>query len=204
MLAVCGGKGGCGKTTTTLGLLRELARDRPALAVDADRDMPDLAPLAGVPPRPTLADLGGGTEIPDLARPLPDRPRGGVVPAAPGDDREDLTRTLRRAAARAGPTLVDCPAGAGPDAVAPIRAADRALVVTTPTPQSLRDAAKTAALARAVGTPVAGAALTGADDVHDGIRRLLGTTVTAVPRAGDPVSAPAVRAARRRLVDRLW
>ncbi|PSQ17569.1 CDP-4-keto-6-deoxy-D-glucose-3-dehydrase [Halobacteriales archaeon QS_8_69_26] len=204
MLAVCGGKGGCGKTTTTLGLLRELARQGPVLAVDADRDMPDLAPLAGVPLAPTLGDLDDGTGIRDLARPLPDRPTGAVVPAAPGDDREDLRRVLRRAAASGGPTLVDCPAGAGPAAVTPVRVADRALVVTTTAPPSLRDAAKTASLARAVGTPVAGAVLTGADEVHDGIRRLLGTRVTPVPRALDPVAAPEVRRARRRLVDRLW
>lgn len=204
MLAVCGGKGGCGKTTTTLGLARELAREGPVLAVDADRDMPDLAALAGVPGSPTPADLGNGTAIADAARPLPDCPRAAVLPAAPGDDRPDLELALRAAAGRPEPTLVDCPAGAGPAAVAPIRAADRALVVTTPAPASLRDAAKTAALARSVGTPVAGAALTRASTVHGGIPRLLETEVVAIPAAADPLADSAVRTARRRLVDRLW
>lgn len=173
------------------------------LAVDADRDMPDLSPMAGVHPSPTLGDLDEDAGIADLARPVPDRPRVGVVPSAPGDDARDLVRALQRAGARPEPVLVDCPAGAGPAAVAPVRAADRALVVTTTAPASLRDAAKTAELARAVGTPVAGAALTRAESVHEGIARLLGTDVTAIPPAEDPLSAPEVRAARRRLVDRV-
>lgn len=204
MLAVCGGKGGCGKTTTTLGLARELAREGPVLAVDADRDMPDLATLAGVDPVGTPADLGDGTAIADLARPLRERPDAAVLPAAPGDDRTDLELALRAAAGRAEPTLVDCPAGGGPAAVAPIRAADRALIVTSPTPPSLRDAAKTAALARTVDTPVAGAALTRAREVHEGVPRLLETPVVALPPAEDPLSDSDVRAARRRLVDRLF
>lgn len=204
MLAVCGGKGGCGKTTTTLGLARDLARDRAVLAVDADRDMPDLATMAGVPGDRSLRDLGEATAIPDLARPLPECPRAAVLPSAPGDDLRDLRRALRLAGAREEATLLDCPAGAGRGAAVPIRAADRALVVTTPDAASLRDAAKTAALARAVGTPVAGGVLTRAPTVHDGIGRLLGTDVTAIPPASDPLSAPAVRTARRRLLDRLW
>jgi septum site-determining protein MinD len=49
MLVIAGGKGGCGKTTTALGLAAVLAeRGAPAVVADADRDMPDLHALAGV------------------------------------------------------------------------------------------------------------------------------------------------------------
>ncbi|RDZ49114.1 CDP-4-dehydro-6-deoxy-D-gulose 4-reductase, partial [Haloferax sp. Atlit-10N] len=43
MLAIAGGKGGCGKTTIALGVGQALGTPtRPALVVDTDRDMPNL------------------------------------------------------------------------------------------------------------------------------------------------------------------
>jgi septum site-determining protein MinD len=210
MLAIAGGKGGCGKTTTTLGLAADLARrGRRTLAVDADRDMPDLHALAGVPNEPTVAALAGGagpgpgSDRPPLARvarAVPDHPRAAVVPAAPGVGRDDLRAALRRLRHAPGRTLVDCPAGAGPAAVDPVRVADRVLVVTTATPPSLRDAAKTAALARAVGTPVAAAVVARTGAVPEGVERLLAAPAVAVPEADDPLSDPDARAARREVL----
>ncbi|MFB6218937.1 MAG: AAA family ATPase, partial [Halobacteriaceae archaeon] len=53
MLAVCGGKGGVGRTTTAVGLGAALAgHHRATLVVDADADMPDLHALAGTPAEP--------------------------------------------------------------------------------------------------------------------------------------------------------
>jgi len=65
------------------------------------------------------------------------------------------------------PVLLDCPAGAGPDAAVPLRAADRSVVVSTPEPQSLRDATKTAAMARQLDAPPAAVVLVRSDATVD-------------------------------------
>ena len=203
MIAIAGGKGGAGKTTTTLGLARALARtDREVLAVDADRDMPNLHALAGVSRTPTLAAVEGNRERDPAAVAYPDPTVSGVrVLPAPTDgdalDAAALSR-LRRSSRR---VLLDCPAGAGPDAAVPLRAADAALVVTLPTSESLRDAAKTAAMARALDVRVAGAVVTRTETPPEGVGRLLEVDrVIAVPDGGDrPLLSSSTAGAYRRV-----
>jgi septum site-determining protein MinD len=190
MLAITGGKGGCGKTTTTLGLAGALVRQRkPALAADADREMPDLHAMAGVAREPGLDAVAAGWP-PRMVAGRADGPTAGaaVLPAASG---RPNSRSRDRAAPHArtplarlrntdAAVLLDCPAGAGPDAVAPLRVADAAVVVTTAEPQCLEDAAKTAAMARQLGTPVAGAVVSRADDAPEGVADLLDCPVLGV------------------------
>lgn len=84
MLAITGGKGGTGTTTTALGL--GVALDGPTLVVDGDWAVPDLHRLAGVtrhgddpPPEPDA--------LWRTATPLPDRhTRAGPDPEPPPDD----------------------------------------------------------------------------------------------------------------------
>ena len=231
MLAVTGGKGGSGKTTTTLALAAALGRRRRSvLAVDADREMPDLHAMAGVECAPGLDAVADGRDPREVAHSVPDSPGVSVLPS--GDSsrvskRENgetnatdggssaVARASRfaafdRLAGRADAVLLDCPAGVGPDAAAPLRAADAALVVTTPEPACLRDAAKTAAMARELGTPVAGAVISRVPDVAvkssvtDRMADLLDCSMAvAVPdvgRRGTPLDADAVRAATDEIV----
>lgn len=202
MLAIAGGKGGGGKTTTTLGLATAL--DGRIVAVDVDCDMPDLHAMAGVDRDPTLADLPGGDPA-EVAQPHPTRDGVAVIPAPRLDEAAALPASLSRLGAAAAPTLLDCPAGAGPDAVRPLRAADAALVVSSLCAPALRDAAKTAAMARAVGTPVVGAALTRCRAAPDAVSELLDCPVLAtVPKASPPVlDAGVVREAYARLANNL-
>jgi len=190
MLAIAGGKGGSGKTTTTLGLAR--ATDAPTLAVDADCDLPNLHALAGVPRDPPADGVG---------HPDPVSPSETHVVPAPHDASEGIGDRLRRL--REDDTrlaLVDCPAGAGPDATVPLRIADRVLLVSTACVAGLRDAAKTAAMARAVGTPVVGSVLTRARLAPPGVDDLLDCPVVAtVPDAPEPLDDGGVRRAYRRL-----
>lgn len=150
MLAIAGGKGGCGKTTTTHRLAAELARlGETPLAVDADAEMPDLHLVAGVPAGPGLSAVTAG----DDPRSVAHRTASGVdVLPADGIAADAVPAALRRLRTDEGPVFVDCPAGAGRDATRPLRAATRTLLVTTPTPAALRDTLKTAAMARTVGT----------------------------------------------------
>ncbi|WP_435178149.1 MinD/ParA family ATP-binding protein [Halorussus sp. AFM4] len=223
MLAVAGGKGGAGKTTTTLGLAGALARQRrTVVAADADREMPDLHAMAGVAREPGLDAVAAGWPAGLVAGAAgPPTPGVDVVPAASGPpdarrEDSDLGSPLAGIRGCADAVLLDCPAGAGPDAVAPLRAADAAVVVTTPEPACLRDAAKTAAMARELDTPVAGAVLSRTGDPPGGVGRLLDCPVLGVvPDAGvrsaadvgtsgaEPLASDGVRAAHDRIVSAL-
>ncbi|MFB6194584.1 MAG: MinD/ParA family protein [Haloplanus sp.] len=185
MLAIAGGKGGVGKTTTTLGL--SAALDAPVVAADADPDMPNLHALAGVDREPTLAAVTA-RDVEAVAQPSPDASDVRVLPAPrlTDADPDEVTRALDRLAASSRPSLVDCPAGAGPDAAAPLGAADATLLVTTLCAPALRDAAKTAAMARALDTPVRGVVLTRTRSAPDAVVDLLGCPVVASVPAADP------------------
>ncbi|WP_224335870.1 MinD/ParA family ATP-binding protein [Haloprofundus halobius] len=184
MLAIAGGKGGCGKTTTTLGVARAL--DGHVLAVDADRDMPNLHALADVPREPTVADIGHvGDDALSMAHEA--SPGLSVLPAAPSGPDSDTATQLARVKPVDAATLVDCPAGAGPDAAGPLRVADAVLLVTTLCAPALRDTSKTAAMARALGTQVVGVVLNRTRLTPTGVSELLDCpVVAAVPERERP------------------
>lgn len=69
---------------------------------------------------------------------------------AAGTPRIAADRPLSRLGSLARPVLVDCPAGAGPDAVNPFRVADGTVIVATDTRRGRADAAKTARMARSL------------------------------------------------------
>jgi len=159
MLAIAGGKGGCGKTTTAVGLATALARggDNPLVA-DADRDMPDLHLVTDVPATPGLDALADGASLDTVARTTARHPNVAVVPAGtePGAAAETALTRLREWPDH---VLVDCPAGAARDAAVPLAVADQTLLVTTHDPRAIQDAIKTAAMARTLDAPPLGTLL---------------------------------------------
>ena len=182
VLAVTGGKGGVGKTTTALGLAAVLARaGRRPVVVDADLDLPDLASVAGVP--------GGG--LPGVAGgdPLSAAPTvaGVTVLGSTGTaDRDDLRRVLDRLAGRSRPVLVDCPAGVSAPHGLALRAATESLLVTHPTRQAVADALRTGTLARRLGATPRRVAITGTRHVPDGFGTVRLPAAVAVPAPSRP------------------
>lgn len=201
MLAIAGGKGGCGKTTTAIGLAVCLVgTGRRPLVVDADLGMPDLHVRLGLDPDPGLGAVADGRPVAEVVRTSPARPGVAVCPVGGAD--APVATALQRTCEWSGPVLVDCPAGASPDAATPLRVADGTVLVSTDTPESLEDTAKTAALARRLDAPPVGALVRGTPDRRT-VSRLLGCEpVVAVPEPpDDPLGNGAVRAGYAKLAD---
>ena len=192
MLAVTGGKGGSGKTTTALGVAFALAeRRRRPLVVDCDLDAPNLHLRAEVPRDPGL-DADGEPDV--IAHESPVVPGVDVLSAGSAAD-EDLAAVFPTLPGDR-PVVFDCPAGASEAAARPLRAADRSLVVATRGRESVEDAVKTAAMARAVGTPVRGVAVSRERTVPRGLADALDAPkVVPVPSAREPLVSPGTAAA---------
>lgn len=192
MLAIAGGKGGCGKTTTAVGLARGLAAlgTRP-LVVDADLDMPDLHHRTGVDRQPGIGAALDRDDPRAVAQPGGRFPELDVLPCA-GAETATAAALFERLAGqpdegRSGdPVLLDCPAGASSDAAAPLRAADRSVLVSTPRERSLRDAAKTAAMARELDAPPAAVVVVRSDGRVDPSELLGCSSVVHVPELSEP------------------
>lgn len=199
MLAIAGGKGGTGKTTTALGLGTVLARRRrDPLLVDGDVGMPNLHLRAGASDD-GLARLAAGAPLDAVADEAARFPGVDVLGATQG---ADLDAALRRLVTDR-PVIVDGAAGAAERAVTPLRHADHALVVTRDSPAALTDAIKTIEQARAVGTRVVGTLVSRASDVSDEVSGTLPTdTIYCVPRVDEPVTNRTVRDVYSRILER--
>jgi len=183
ILAVCGGKGGVGKSTVSLNLARELD----AVAVDADLATPDLPRGRG----PDLHDVLSGRAAPLEAVETVDEldllPCGRTLAGARAADLTELPAVLAMVDRQYGRVVVDCPAGLARDVGYQIHSADAALLVTTPDRPALLNAFRTYNLADKLDTPVAGVVLNKATESTDReiaarVEDELGATTTVVPK----------------------
>jgi len=205
MLAIGGAKGGCGKTTTALGLAQAFARSgTPTFVVDADRQLPNLHAVAGVDREPTLAALDD-EDVRDVARPMSENSDVYVFTAPRSSERVDIEAALGRLADFDGvQVLIDCPSGAGPDVIDPLSVADGVITVTTGTEKS-RDAARTTVdIVDRLDVPVVGTIHNRCDAVPDEFEPVVDAPVLgAVPECESPLDADPAAASYDRVVDDL-
>ncbi|MBZ6493614.1 AAA family ATPase [Haloterrigena longa] len=168
MIAIAGSKGGCGKSTVTLGLAEAFARaETPALAIDADRQLPNLHVMTERDRGPTIADLDRGADITEIAQPHPREPTVGIVPAPKSSQAFEFDSLDERLEADGQQVLIDCPSGAGPDVVDPLAQSAGVIVLASNTDRTLDAAETTIEMARRLGVPVYGAILNKCSEIPE-------------------------------------
>jgi septum site-determining protein MinD len=230
-LAVASGKGGVGKTTSTLALGMALADDHDVTVVDADTGMANLCFHTGLADADTtLQDLLLDDADAAVEDAVYERFGLSLVPCGTSlaDFRDaDPTRLREVVAELAADTdvlLLDSAAALGSQsAILPLVLADRTVVVLQPTIPSLSDGLKVQEYARSYGTETAGVLFNRVQD-DEAIGRVAeqaeqyfgGPTLATIPesdaaraarRTGEPLLAyapdSAAAAAYRRAADRL-
>ncbi|ELY49423.1 DUF7125 family protein [Natronorubrum sulfidifaciens] len=220
MIAIAGSKGGCGKTVTTIGLTEAFARAGMAsVAIDADRQLPNLHVTAGVDREPTLAALEPtgkptnsgdtsptktATELQSIAQRSPRASNAGIVPAPTPSERGAIESVLERLESKTVQPFVDCPSGAGPDVVEPLSAADGVIVVTTATERSINAAETTVEMARRLEVPVLGAVLNRCETVPDAIESWVNVPILGlIPETETPLTDEATQHAYGEIIKTL-
>lgn len=225
VLAIASGKGGVGKTTTSINLAAALALDGHSIVVvEADLKLANIAEFLELPVSPdsdpTLHDvLADRASIDAVTYSAP----GGfdVVPGSVSLDAiadsdptglEDAVASLER---EYDYVLLDTGAGLRYETLLPLAIADGIALISTPRVASIRDTRKTLELAETVGTPAIGVLFvrsgTGSAPPPERLAAFIGVdllghipadeTVQVAQDAGEPVllydaTSPAARAFR--------
>jgi len=204
--AVASGKGGTGKTTSTLALGMALAEDHDVTVVDADTGMANLLFHAGLADADvTLHDLLLADSDATVSDAVYERfglkvfPCGTSLADFRAADPDRLRDVVADLAADTDVLLLDSPATlSSRSAVLPVVLADRAVLVVQPTIPALSDGLKVQEYAASYGTGVAGVIFNKVQDpaavervAEQSERYFEGPTLGTVPEAD------AVRAARR-------
>lgn len=165
--AIISGKGGVGKTTSTINLgtsLNKLGED--VVVVDANLTTPNVGIHLGAPIVPITLNhvLTGQAKIEDA---IYEHESGTKIMPASLSLKEsekvdykklaDISKKLKKLS---NYILIDCAAGLDNEAKCAITAADEIIVVTNPEMAAVTDALKTIKLAEEMNKPVAGVLLT--------------------------------------------
>ncbi|QSG07660.1 MinD/ParA family ATP-binding protein [Halapricum desulfuricans] len=188
ILAVCGGKGGVGKSTVSLNLARELD----AVVVDADLTTPDLPWGRGPDLHDVLAGRASPVDAVERVGTVDVLPCGRTLAGARAADLERIADIVGPLDRRYGRVILDCPAGMGADVGSQLFSADGAVLVTVPTRAGLSSALRTRQLARALETPVVSAVLNksaGDEVIANRLERAIGAPTVTIERHGDAARA---------------
>ncbi|WP_254864022.1 MinD/ParA family ATP-binding protein [Halovivax gelatinilyticus] len=165
--AIASGKGGVGKTTTTVNLGTALAQAGKRVAiVDTDLGMANLAGFVSLSPgSATLHDvLAGNATVDDatyrLAENIVGIPSGTELSSYADTAPEGLGEVVETLRERADYVLLDVGAGVSHETVLPLGLADAVVLVATPEPAAIQDAMKTLELVDRVEGALAGLLVT--------------------------------------------
>ena len=163
VIVCAGGKGGTGKTTTSINLSAALNYfGKRVTIIDANLTTPNVGLHLGVPIVPvTLHDvLKGRSDISEAVYLHKSGTR--VVPAsiALNDlkrlDITKLDKAIKKLVGSCDVIVVDAAAGLGKEALSALKAADEVLIVTNPEIPAVTDALKTIKLCEEIKKPVIG------------------------------------------------
>lgn len=167
VLTITSGKGGVGKTTTTINLGAALnALNKEVIIVDANLTTPNVGLHLGAPIVPVNLNhvMNGKAKVSDAIYEHESGTK--VIPSSLSvkelrrinhDKLKDVARKLR---GMADFVILDSAAGLGDEAVASIEAADELVIVTNPEITAITDALKTVKLAQELGKKVRGVIIT--------------------------------------------
>lgn len=166
VFTIASGKGGTGKTTTTVNLGTSLALlGKKTLILDADIGMANMALIMGLEKSPvTLHDvLAREADVQDAIYKGPGGlmviPSGMSLQGFQKADPEVLQEVMVAAMKDVDYMLIDAPAGISRDGVIPLAIADEVLLVVNPELSSMADALKTKTLVEVVGGHIGGVIL---------------------------------------------
>ncbi len=164
--AIASGKGGTGKTTTTLNLGTSLAMlGKKTVVIDADIGMANLGLLLGLEKsKITLHEvLSGEAEVKDAVYNGPSGlkvvPSGLSLKGFQKCNPDKLKQVVSSLVDGMDYILLDVPAGISRDGIVPLAVADRVLLVVNPELSSMADALKTKTLTELLGKQVEGVIL---------------------------------------------
>jgi len=170
VFTIAGGKGGVGKTTTTINVavaLQDAGHD--VVVVDADLGMANLGAMLDIEHEPSLHQvLAGKAAVSDAITEGP----GGIT-VVPGErnleafadaDPAKLRKVVKALSTAYEIVIIDTGAGLSHETTVPLGLADGVLLITTADEVAIGDTIKTAQLAQRIEGDVVGAVLTRAND----------------------------------------